>query len=121
MHVVYCDNKDDVKKELHRLSKEMDPHVGFFTYHYRSSSLVKSVSPFKFKNYENFKTQTPFLFTEPLSNIYSSKIWRARYDLYDHMSSHFEDDFFVYKYLTQNIQWEPSGANCLMYTKRQRL
>ena len=121
MHVVYCDNKDDVKKELHRLSKEMDPHVGFFTYHYRSSFLVKSVSPFTLKKYKNFKTEDPFLLTESLSNTYSSKIWRVRYDLYDHISGHFEDDYFVCKYLTQNIPWEPSGADCLVYTKRQYL
>ena len=121
MHVVYCDNKDDVKKELHRLSKETDPHVGFFTYHYRSSFLVKSVSPFTLKKYKNFKTEDPFLLTESLSSTYSSKIWRVRYDLYDHISGHFEDDYFVCKYLTQNIPWEPSGADCLVYTKRQYL
>ena len=36
MHVVYNDNREDVKKELHRLFSATDFHVGFITHHYKS-------------------------------------------------------------------------------------
>ena len=119
MHVVYNDNREDVKKGLHKLYNVMMPHVGFITYHSSSYDLAKSISPFKIKKYKSLKTKVPFLLTEPLSNLFSSKIWCVRYDLYDHMSSHFKDDCFVHTYLTRTIPWEPSGADCLVYTKRQ--
>lgn len=118
MHVVYNDNKEDVQNELHRLSNTTNPHVGFISYHYSSYSLAKSVSPFENKNYQRLITNVPFLFTEPFSNIFSSKLWNVRYDLYDQVEKYVEDKGFVQNYLPGNLPWKPSGADCLIYVRR---
>ena len=117
MHVLYNENREDVKKELYRLSNAITAHVGFITYHSSSYALAKSVSPFNSEGYELLSPDVQLLLKQP-DSFSNPKIWNVRYDLCDQIDRYVEDDWFVRNYLSGNIPWKPSRANWLIYTKR---
>ena len=122
MHVVYGDNREDVKEELHRLSNAMDPHVGLITCFYTSKSLARSVSPFESERYILSPSDVQLQFkVNPLEgpDLALMSVYNFRCDLYYQIDQHVENEQFVQRFLCGNrlIPWDRVGADFLIYTR----
>lgn len=122
MHVVYEDNREDVKKELYRLSNAMDPHVGLITCYYTSKFLAKSVSPFENERYQLSPSDVQLQFkVNPLqgSDLALLNVYSFRCDLYYQKDQHVKNEPFVQSFLCGNrhVPWDRAGADFLIYTR----
>lgn len=125
MHVVYKENKVDVKRDLALHEKRIRPHVGFITSHddYNSGPLARSVSPFENKRGYSLHRNL-MLGVKPLfrGGLFPITQWRRSIER-NFLDSPICGDKETFplvvkrRYLNGSVLWEWPSAACRVYTR----